>query len=69
MFGKDDWLKNARNIMNCNVKGREDRMKCHVVKIDCWLACLQVQKYISEHLETLIQRAAEQISGNLHIQT
>jgi len=28
---------------------------------------LQVQKYVTEHLETMIERAAEQISGMLHM--
>jgi hypothetical protein len=41
-------------------------MKCdQALLYSC--ADLQVQKYVTEHLETLIERAAEQISGMLHL--
>jgi len=41
-------------------------MKCDQALLS-FCADLQVQKYVTEHLETMIERAAEQISGMLHM--
>jgi len=41
-------------------------MKCDQALLSS-CADLQVQKYVTEHLETMIERAAEQISGMLHM--